>query len=165
MKKNFFYVLLLSVLLASCSTKDALKLNDAIVKANDDLRTASEIFGTKFKAVTDYNYATLELERQNMVNLIEKKISDIGAMKASMSGGEDFKNSFIEYYKFEKDIYTNEYKDICLLTGAEGDGEKLNGIITRMQSKGVKEDMMEKSIHTEQQNFARKNNLKLQSNP
>ena len=146
----------------SCSSQNALKLNDAIVKANDELRVASEVFGNKFKAVTDNNYSVMELERQNMVNLIEKKITDINAIKANMSGGEDFKNSFVEYYKFEKDIYTNEYKDICLLTGAEGDGEKLNSIIERMQIKGAKEESMEKAIHTQQTNFARKNNLKLQ---
>ena len=162
MKKNFFYVLLMSLLLVSCSSQNALKLNDAIVKANDELRVASEVFGNKFKAVTDNNYSVMELERQNMVNLIEKKITEINAIKANMSGGEEFKNSFVEYYKFEKDIYTNEYKDICLLSGAEGDAEKLNSIIERMQIKGPKEESMEKTIHTEQQNFAKKNNLKLQ---
>ena len=97
-----------------------------------------------------------------MVNLIDKKINEINTQKSDMPGGDDFKNTFVEYYKFEKDIYENEYKDICRLTGAEGDGEKLTAIALRMQDKATKEDSMEKNIHTEQQKFASKNKLKLQ---
>jgi hypothetical protein len=161
MKKSLIYVLFL-LMLVSCSSRNALKLNDTIVKANDDLRIASEVFNKSFQAVTDNNYARLELERQNMVNLIDKKVKEIGDLKANMPGGEDFRNAFVEYYKFEKDIYENEYKDICKLTGAEGDGEKLTAIAIRMQVKAAKEESMENSIHTEQQKFAKKNNLKLQ---
>ena len=162
MKKSFLYVLIASVVLISCNGKNALKLNDAIVKANDELRVASEVFNKQFEAVKDNNYSALELERQNMVNLIDKKIKEVSDMKSGMSGGDDFKNSFTDYYKFEKDIYENDYKDICKLTGAEGDGEKLTGIAIRMQVKAAKESSMEANIHTQQQNFARKNNLKLQ---
>lgn len=162
MKKNFFYVMLMSVLLISCNGKNALKLNNTIVKANDELRIASEVFNKKFEAVSNNNYATLELERQNMVNLIDKKIKEVSEAKSNMSGGDDFKNSFTDYYKFEKDIYDNEYRDICKLTGADGDGEKLTGIAMRMQVKAAKETTMEENIHTQQRAFAKKNNLKLQ---
>ncbi len=161
MKKSLIYVLFLFVL-ASCSSRNALKLNDTIVKANDELRVASEVFNKSFDAIKDNNYSLLELERQNMVNLIDKKVKEIGDLKANMPGGEDFRNTFVEYYKFEKDIYENEYKDICKLTGAEGDGEKLTAIAIRMQVKAAKEESMESKIHEEQRKFAKKNNLKLQ---
>ena len=163
MKTNFLYIILTSIVLLSCSSqKDALKLNDTIVKANNDLRIASETFNKQFEAVSDNNYAVLEVDRQNMVNMIEKKITEISAEKSGMPGGDDFKNTFVDYYKFEKNIYEEEYKEICRLTGAEGDREKLTNIAMRMQAKTDREDAMEKSIHTEQAKFAKKNNLKLE---
>jgi hypothetical protein len=103
----------------------------------------------------------LELERQNMVNMIDKKIKEVSETKSNMPGGDDFKNSFTDYYKFEKDIYENEFKDICKLTGADGDGEKLTGIAIRMQVKAPKESAMEEAIHKQQESFAKKNNLDL----
>ena len=162
MRKNFLYILIASVLLISCNGKNALNLNNTIVKANEDLKVASQVFNKQFEAVKDNNYAVLELERQNMVNLIDKKIKEVSEAKSNMPGGDDFKNSFTDYYKFEKDIYENEFKDICKLTGAEGDGEKLTGIAIRMQVKAPKENSMEAAIHSQQTNFAKKNNLKLQ---
>ena len=77
-----------------------------------------------------------------------------------MPGGEDFKNAFIDYYKFEKDIYETDFKTICSLTGS-GDVGKLADLAEHMQEKTQKEDAMEKNIHKEQENFAKKNGLKL----
>jgi hypothetical protein len=160
MRSQILSVLLISVLLSSCASKSTLTLNDTIVKANEELRAASEIFNKDFEAVTNNNYTSLEPGRKKMVSLIDDKLKEVNNLKADMPGGEDFKNAFIEYYKFEKDIYDTDYKELCLLTG-DGDQGKLNEIVKQMQLKGDKEDAMEKSIHSEQQKFAQKNNLKL----
>ena len=50
---------------------------------------------------------------------------------------------------------------ICTLKGENADNELLE-IANNMQSKAEKEDRLEANIHTQQQNFAKKNNLKLQ---
>jgi len=161
MKKVISYIILAAFLLSGCTSQNIMKLNDAIVKANDDLRVAAETFNVKFEKVKDDNYSLLEVDRKKMSDLIGDKLKAISDLKADMPGGEDFKNAFLDYYKFEKDIYDNEFKEICRLTGAD-DAAKFNEIILKMQDKTKKEDAMESNIHTQQEKFARKNNLKLQ---
>jgi hypothetical protein len=160
MKRAIFCLSFVFFLLAGCTSPNIMKLNDTIVKANEDLRVASEVFNKKFEGVADHNYTTLEPERQKMVSLIDQKLSEVSALKADMPGGEDFRNAFEDYYKFEKDIYNTEFKSICELTG-NGDEDKLTEIATEMKVKTSKEDAMEQNIHTQQENFAKKNNLKL----
>ena len=160
MRKGIFNLAMAVVLLSGCSSHNVIKLNDTIVKANDELRIGSEAFNKKFEAITNSNYTALEPERKKTVSLIDKKVSEISALKADMPGGEDFKNAFVDYYKFEKDIYETDFKRICLLTG-EGDAEKLSEIALQMREKAKKEESMEKNIHIEQERFAKKNNIKL----
>ena len=95
-----------------------------------------------------------------MISLIDQKVKDVAAIKADMPEGEEFKNAFIDYYKFEKDIYETDFKRICLLTG-EGDTDKLSEITLQLSTKAKKEEAMEKNIHAEQERFAKKNNIKL----
>ena len=160
MKLRIVPVLLITVLLSACSSQSVLKLNDTIVRANEELRVASEVFNKQFDAVTDNNYTALEPGRKKMVVLIDEKLKEVGDIKTNMPGGEDFKNAFIDYYKFERDIYDTDYKAVCLLTGKD-DAGKLTEIALQMQTKAEREDAMEKNIHAEQEKFARKNNLKL----
>lgn len=160
MRKIYFYLLPAAILFLGCSSQTALKLNDAIVKANEDLRIASEDFNKKFEAITTHNFSILEPDRKHMVSLINQKIKNIFDLKADMPGGEDFRNAFVDYFKYEKDIYETDYKIICSVTGAE-DQDKLTELAVQMKEKGKKEDAMEKSIHSEQEKFAKKNNLKL----
>jgi hypothetical protein len=158
MKARVLSFLLLAVLLSACSPHDTLKFNDTIVNANEDLRLAADEFNKKVDSVQNSNYSGLEADRQKMVMLIDQRLKEVGNLKADMPGGEDFKNTFIDYYKFEKDIYETDFKTICTVTG-KGDVEKLAGL--HMEGKSQKEDAMEKNIHKEQENFARKNGLKL----
>lgn len=160
MRKIIFNITVLIFLLTGCSSQNVLKLNDAIVKANDELRIGSEGFNKQFEAVTNNNYTVLESERLKMVSLIDQKVKEVAAIKADMPEGEEFKNAFIDYYKFEKDIYESDLKKICLITG-EGDTEKLSEITVQMSTKAKKEEAMEKNIHAEQERFAKKNNIKL----
>ena len=161
MKIKVIGFLLFSLFFIGCSSKDVLKLNDAIVKANDELRVASDSFNVKMDKIKDGDYTTLENERIAMTRLIELKCEEIEKMNADMPGGKVFKEAFIDYYKFEKDIYSTEYKEICSLKGEKAD-ERLIEIANKMQDKAEKEDRLEANIHTQQQNFAKKNNLKLQ---
>lgn len=160
MRKGLFNLAVLIFLLTGCSSQNVIKLNDTIVKANDELRIGSEGFNKQFETIINSNYTTLEPERIKMISLIEKKIKEVAAIKGDMPGGEDFKNAFIDYYKFEKDIYETDFKRICLLTG-EGDTERLGEITLQMNAKAKKEEAMEKNIHAEQERFAKKNNIKL----
>ena len=64
MKKGIFNIAVLIFLLTGCSSQNVLKLNDAIVKANDELRIGSEGFNKQFEAVTNNNYTVLESESQ-----------------------------------------------------------------------------------------------------
>lgn len=161
MKLNKLVLSLLLLFLFGCSSKDVLKLNDAIVKANDELRVASDSFNVKMDAVKNGDYTILEKERIAMIRFINKKIEEIESINADIPGGKVFKDAFIDYYNFEKDIYSEEYKEICSLKGEKAE-EELIKIASKMQSKGEKEDRLEANIHTQQQNFAKKNNLKLQ---
>lgn len=160
MKKGIMYLLLSIVLLSGCTNPNIMKLNDAIVKANDELRVASEAFNKKFEAITDQNYTVLETERKKMADLISTKIAAVSALKADMPGGEDFRSAFTDYYKFEKDIYDTEFKQICAITG-NGDADKLSEIGAALREKATRESSMEKNIHTEQEKFAKANKLKL----
>ena len=143
MKIKIIYFLVLVYLFYGCSSKNVLKLNDAIVKANDELRIASDLFNAK------------------LIGLMDLKITEIEKINADIPGGKAFKEAFIDYYNFEKEIFSNEYKEICTLKGENADNELLE-IANNMQSKAEKEDRLEANIHTQQQNFAKKNNLKLQ---
>lgn len=160
MTKGVFNIAVLIFLLTGCSSQNVIKLNDTIVKANDELRIGSEGFNKQFETITNNNYIALESERKKMISLIDKKIKEVAAIKGDMPGGEDFKNAFIDYYKFEKDIYDTDFKRICLLTG-EGDTERLSEITLQMSEKTKKEEAMEKNIHAEQERYAKKNNIKL----
>ena len=160
MRLQVLSLLLVATLFTACTSRNVMKLNDAIIKANDELRIASQSFNIQFQAVKDNNYTGLEAGRKKMVDLIDEKVKEISSLKADMPGGEDFKNAFIDYYKFEKDIYDTDYKEICLLTG-NGDVGKITEIAEKMQGKAEREDAMEKNIHQEQVKFAQKNNLKL----
>lgn len=160
MKGRVLSFLLLAILFSACSSRDTLKFNDTIVKANDDLRIAADEFNRKVDSVNNSNYSGLEPDRQKMVRLIDEKLKEVGSLKADMPGGEDFKNAFIDYYKFEKDIYDTDFRVICSLTGT-GDIGKLTDLAEKMQGKTQKEDAMEKNIHKQQENFAKKNGLKL----
>lgn len=161
MKIKIIYFLVLVYLFYGCSSKNVLKLNDAIVKANDELRIASDLFNAKFDNVKDGNFTVLEKERLKMIGLMDLKITEIEKINADIPGGKAFKEAFIDYYNFEKEIFSNEYKEICTLKGENADNELLE-IANNMQSKAEKEDRLEANIHTQQQNFAKKNNLKLQ---
>ncbi len=160
MRKVNFILTTAIVLLTGCTSQNVVKLNDTVVKANDDLRIAADLFNKKFEAVADYNYTIIEKERQVLVALIDKKVKEVAALKAEMPGGEDFKNAFVDYYKFERDIYDTDFKNICLIAGKDEIG-KLSEIALQMKEKTGREDAMEKKIHAEQENYARKNNLKL----
>lgn len=161
MKIKLLAVLILAATITGCSSKDVLKLNDAIVKANDELRVASEVFNNKMDLIKDGDYTSLETERVKIASLIELKLSEVDKLKADVPGGKDFKNAFVDYYKFEKEIYNTEYKEICTLKGEDSD-TRLTEIATKMQTKADTESRLEAAIRKEQQNFAKKNNLKLQ---
>ena len=160
MRKGIFNITAVIFLLIGCSSQNVLKLNDTIVKANDELRIGSEGFNKQFESVTNNNYTVLEPQIIKMISLIDQKVKDVAAIKADMPEGEEFKNAFIDYYKFEKDIYETDFKRICLLTG-EGDTDKLSEITLQLSTKAKKEEAMEKNIHAEQERFAKKNNIKL----
>ena len=160
MKKQIAYLGIILTVLSGCNSQNVLKLNDTIVKANSDLKEASDSFNKKFESVSNNNYSVLEEDRKKMSSEIDQKRKEIASLKADMPGGEDFRNAFVDYYKFEKDIYDTDYKDICKLSNGS-DAEKLVQIANQMKQKTTKEEAMEKNIHTEQEKFATKNNLKL----
>lgn len=152
---------LLAVFFSACSSQNTQKLNETIVKANEELKAGADEFNKKFDAISDLNFSSLETGRQKVVDLINKKLKEVGELAAEMPGGEDFKNAFIEYYKFEKDIYETDYREICTMTGRD-DAEKLSQIALKMQDKSKKEDILERNIHKEQESFAKKNGMKIQ---
>ena len=160
MKRQIIYLSVVLAVLSGCSSQNVVKVNDTIVHANSDLKAAADSFNKKFESVINNNYSVLEEDRKKMASVIDEKVKEVAALKADMPGGEDFRNAFVDYYKFEKDIYDTDYKDICTITG-EGDSEKLSQIAEKMKVKATREESMEKNIHVEQEKFASKNNLKL----
>ena len=160
MKIKLLFLAVVLAVLSGCSSENVVKLNDAIVKANSDLKAASDSFNKKFESIADNNYLVLEEGRKKMAEQIDEKIKMVAALKADMPGGEDFKNAFVDYYKFEKDIYDTDYKEICTVASV-ADMDKLTRIAGQMKEKTAREEAMEKNIHTEQEKFASKNNLKL----
>lgn len=161
MRTLFTGFVLLAVFFSACSSQNTQKLNETIVKANEELKAGADEFNKKFDSIKDFNYSSLESGRQKIVDLINKKIKQVSELPAEMPGGEDFKNAFIEYYKFEKDIYETDYREICTMKGSD-DALKLTQIALKMQDKSKKEDILEKNIHKEQESFARKNGMKIQ---
>ena len=157
---QILYLGIILSVLSGCNSQAVLKLNDTIVKANNDLKAATDSFNKKFESVSNDNYSVLEEDRKKMSSVIDQKIKEIASLKADMPGGEDFRNAFVDYYKFEKDIYDTDYMNICKLSNGS-DAEKLIQIASQMKQKAIKEEAMEKNIHTEQEKFASKNNLKL----
>ena len=160
MKIKLLFLAVVLAVLSGCSSENVVKLNDAIVKANSDLKAASDSFNKKFESIADNNYLVLEEGRKKMAEQIDEKVKMVAALKADMPGGEDFKNAFVDYYKFEKDIYDTDYKEICTVASV-ADMDKLTRIAGQMKEKTAREEAMEKNIHTEQEKFASKNNLKL----
>ena len=160
MKIKLLFLAVVLAVLSGCSSENVVKLNDAIVKANSDLKAASDSFNKKFESIADNNYSVLEEGRKKMAEQIDEKVKMVAALKADMPGGEDFKNAFVDYYKFEKDIYDTDYKEICTVASV-ADMDKLTRIAGQMKEKTAREEAMEKNIHTEQEKFASKNNLKL----
>lgn len=104
MKKYISY-LLLPLLLSGCSLLDqrkAVAINDTIIRANNELGTRAESYGTLLgKAIAAKNYEALKPERVKLGQFVDSATNVISSME-DVGGSEEFRNYELQYLRFEK---------------------------------------------------------------
>lgn len=157
--KNLFIplFLLLSLFFISCSN-GALQYNNKLVDIQKQVEPRFTAFGNKMEAIGDSsNFKDLEKEASSLIVFIDEKTNQMTELKTP-KGGEEFRNSLIDQFKFVKNIAKK-----CIILGNDTTSVETKmeiGLEFMNSEKGATE--LEDKTFKAQQSFAEKNGFKIQ---
>ncbi|MEI7471580.1 MAG: hypothetical protein WCJ85_04935 [Chitinophagaceae bacterium] len=157
--KNLFIplFLLLSLFFISCSN-GALQYNNKLVDIQKQVEPRFTAFGNKMEAIGDSsNFKDLEKEASSLIVFIDEKTNQMMELKTP-KGGEEFRNSLIDQFKFVKNIAKK-----CIILGNDTTSVETKMAIGLefMNSEKEATELEDKTFKA-QQSFAEKNGFKIQ---
>jgi hypothetical protein len=158
MKRLFIPVtLLLAIVFFSCSN-GALQFNNKLVEIQKQVEPKFTAFGNKMEAIGDSsNFKDLKSDAVSLISFIDTKTNEMMELKTP-KGGEDFKNSLIDQFKFVKNIAQK-----CIILGNDTTSAetKMSIGMEFMNSEKEANELENKTIKA-QKDFADKNGFKIQ---
>lgn len=171
MNKQFFVVLLASLVIISCGEsakgkngityKSAVQYNDYIVNRQTTLiKNVME-----FSKTADINIDSAEAKLKTYVKEAEVMIEELKGMPP-YKGDSSLRDAAISSFQFYKKVFEKDYMDILQIRRkgydiTEEDAANANSIIERISKE---EEGYDKRFHEAQRNYADKNNMKLTDN-
>lgn len=146
--KNIFSLLLISIILVSCGTQDALNFNNKLVAIQNEVIRE----GTLLKAGGTQDIKKLEKAKE----FVKTKIQEIKDLKGP-SDAEAFRNAMVDDLQFVYNIYDLTVKMLDSKT-PDDEKQKLAAQILKMDAEADKYD---NKMLEEQRKFAKKYNIEL----
>ncbi len=149
--------LFLSVFFFSCSN-GALQFNNKLVEIQKQVEPKFTAFGNKMEAIGDSsNFKDLKSDAIGLISFIDAKTNEMMELKTP-KGGEDFKNSLIDQFKFVKNIAQK-----CIILGNDTTSAETKMAIGMEFMNSEKEaNELENNTIKAQKTFADKNGFKIQ---
>lgn len=164
MKHKFLFLAMFFVLLGcSSERKEAVEYNDKIISEQNKIIEKSIGFISSFETS---NYSLIDSLRLELISQIENSIKELEKMQ-DFEGNDSLRQSALDLYKFYKQVYENEFKEITQIITkdslqiTEDDIIKHNILTRKIKNEEIKYD---NNFQKAQQSFAKKYNLNILRN-
>ncbi|MBV4356156.1 hypothetical protein [Pinibacter aurantiacus] len=154
--KRTYPLLLVAILFAACNSISARSYNNMCVAKENALIPQIEVTENSVAAFAqESKFDSVAAVSQRMVTSIEKTIAEIEkAPLPSVTGGEDFKKAYLDYFQYMKKVYAS-YKKWGLAKNDEERGTEIQNVQALIKT----QKMVLAKMQSAQRKFAAENNL------
>lgn len=163
MKKILLPFIALMLLLQSCGSdkKKAFNFNQTLSGISKTLNSKGVTMGAELKsALNSNNYSSFNTMNEDLGKYIDEQI-EVVEKTENVSGAEKFKESMIDFLKFEKVMVTDAFRPVGKLD-ANSTPEEKQAAIDNLMEKAKEESTYLTKLQRVQKEFADKNGFKVE---